>query len=322
MYLGLGLRFGGANTTDGTGGGSGITAPVLARTSSDGASPLTWTTTIDDTVYAGYFWRLQVDQTSSAFGAITQDISQMITPSEIAALDGSFPTFIPPSGLYYMRIRVEIDDGASGPGSGTNSAWSNVLTDTITAASTTLSTSVKHRSLTLSGTPKLVATGLDWNAPQPVQATSSRTSAGGGFYGFEVTYTTKFSGGKIFAGFADPAMTDYGAVSGFPEPGVAPNAALGMVAETGGQIKPSNTGIATFAQGDIMGVWLRPGTGKMWISKNGTFLNGDPVAQTGGETLALSTFFPVVGTFRADVLTCNFGQSAFANTPSGGSPWL
>ena len=102
-----------------------ITAPVLTRTSGAGAAPLTWTTAIDATVYAGYFWRLQVDQTSNAFGALTQDITQMITPSEIAALDGSFPTFsTPPFGLYYMRIRVEREDGQV-------SAWSNVLTDTI-----------------------------------------------------------------------------------------------------------------------------------------------------------------------------------------------
>lgn len=39
MYLGLGLRFGGANTTDGTGGGSGITAPVLTLAVPAGTYP-------------------------------------------------------------------------------------------------------------------------------------------------------------------------------------------------------------------------------------------------------------------------------------------
>lgn len=125
MYLGLGLRIGGVNTTDGTGGGGGaaINAPVLTQTSTAGANPFTWDTTIDATVYSGYFAQLQVD-TASDFASPDQDLLQMLTPSDIAAGDMTFTGFTTPTGALYMRMRFW--DGAS-----QYSAWSNTLNDTI-----------------------------------------------------------------------------------------------------------------------------------------------------------------------------------------------
>lgn len=288
-----------------------ITAPVLARTSPAGTSPLTWSTTIDATVYAGYFWRLQVDQTSNAFGAITQEISQMITPSEIVALDGSFPTFVQPSGLYYMRIRVEIDDGASGPGSGTNSAWSNVLTDTISAASTVWTTSTgasKSQYVTVSGSPQLVGTGTNGVGTNcPVRATAAKT----GKKQFEVTYTTKVQ--QIFVGL-DDGTTTFGPGAIFPAPGKTNS--LGIVAYTSGDIFKGGvavqTGLAVWAQGDVITLEFDTAGGTAQFYRNGSAYG------TQLTSLSFSSWYAYAGTFSNDVLTANFGQNAFTHSLSSG----
>lgn len=300
-----------------------LSAPVLTKTSGAGAAPFLWDCFVAADIYAGYFRRIQVS-TSPTFSSLiyTGDgngILHQITPSEFASPnDAPIAGFATPTGTFYLRERFERDNG---DGSVVVSNWSNTIGDTITAPATIWDSAKKHRSLVLSGSPALTATGVDWNAGQPVRGNSFHSAGAGGLYGFEVTYTTQFAAGKIFAGFVDPAMTDYGQTSGFPEPGVGANASLGAVYESSGIIRPSGAGVAACSTGDIIGCWVRPGLGKCWFSKNGTFLNGDPVAGTGGESLGSTDFYPVAGTFRADVLTGNFGQTAFANTPSGGLVW-
>lgn len=280
-----------------------ITAPVLTRTSSAGASPLTWTTAIDATVYSGYFWRLQVDQTSSAFGTLTQDITQMITPSEIAALDGSFPTFLPPSGLYFMRIRVEREDG-------TTSAWSNVLTDTITAATTTLNITTganKNQYIAISGTPKLIGTGTNGvGASCGVRATAAAT----GKRQFELTYTTKVQ-------FAQIGVEDGTTVLGpavFPTPGLSNS--LGITSRSDGIIYRGGaavqTGLATWVAGDVISLEFDTVGGTASFFRNGAAYG----TQLTG--LSFSAWWGFVSVFSNDVVTTNFGQSAFTHALTSG----
>ncbi len=198
----------------------GIGAPVLALTSSAGVSPVTWTVdTTGTSIYAGYYWHLQVDNTSNAFPSPEQDIYQLITADEFGDLDSLIEDFVQPSGLYYLRLRAVIDDGASGPGSGTNGAWSNVLTDTIVSATTVLETTGganKNNFLIVSGTPALDFHGTDGiGIPQYVRGTSNAIPSGK--YGFAVDVAGFASGGVLVVG-VDSNATAVGAAT---FPGVA-----------------------------------------------------------------------------------------------------
>lgn len=124
------------------GGGTSpvITAPVLTQTSTAGTSPFTWDEALDATAFAGLRRRLQV-ASDSGFATLLYDLYKPITESETAGNDtiwGSGATDSPPrdyttdaitylgslGGSIYVRERLERDDGV-------NSAWSNVLHDTI-----------------------------------------------------------------------------------------------------------------------------------------------------------------------------------------------
>lgn len=305
MHLGLGLRLGGGSS-GGASSSVAITAPVLARTSSAGASPLTWSTTIDGSVYAGYFWRLQVDQTSNAFGAITQEISQMITPSEIAALDGSFSSFLTPSGLYYMRIRVEIDDGASGPGSGTNSAWSNVLTDTIVTSVATFDPANKRTFVTLSG-GNLIATVTANAGPSGTRATIEPTTNDTYFE----TIITK--GGNANQHTYVGAVDSTFGITGSTVPGNT--SGLGTCYRDDGVIY-RNTGtqaVASYTTGDKIGVRINKSTKDVTYYKNGTL-----IATINNPSM--TTFYGyAAGQDVNDSVTANFGATAFTHQPSGTS---
>jgi hypothetical protein len=79
---------------------------------------------------------------------------------------------------------------------------------------------------------------------------------------------------------------------------------------------------ATFTTTDVIGCALDLDNGKIWWSKNGTFIaSGDPAAGTNEAYSGLSgTFSPAWGYINpgAQTLTVNFGQRAFAYTaPSG-----
>jgi hypothetical protein len=80
----------------------------------------------------------------------------------------------------------------------------------------------------------------------------------------------------------------------------------------------------SYAQGDIIGVAIDMDNGKLYFSKNGTFINsGNPAAGTGNVASGLTgeTVFPAVsqlGSSDGISFTVNFGQRAFAYTaPSG-----
>ena len=80
----------------------------------------------------------------------------------------------------------------------------------------------------------------------------------------------------------------------------------------------------SYAQGDIIGVAIDMDNGKLYFSKNGTFINsGDPAAGTGNVASGLQgeTIFPAVSQLSSASgisFTANFGQRPFAYTaPSG-----
>jgi hypothetical protein len=82
--------------------------------------------------------------------------------------------------------------------------------------------------------------------------------------------------------------------------------------------------VPSYAQGDIIGVAIDMDNGKLYFSKNGTFINsGDPAAGTGNVASGLTgeTIFPAVSQITANdgyTFVANFGQRAFAySAPSG-----
>ncbi|TXH49279.1 MAG: hypothetical protein E6Q97_23025 [Desulfurellales bacterium] len=97
---------------------------MLTQTSTAGTAPFLWDTYLDSTVFSGYFAHLQV-ATDSGFVSVTQDMTQMITPSDLASGNIVFSGFTTPSGTFYVRMRIW--DGAS-----VYSSWSNTLAETIT----------------------------------------------------------------------------------------------------------------------------------------------------------------------------------------------
>jgi hypothetical protein len=76
-----------------------------------------------------------------------------------------------------------------------------------------------------------------------------------------------------------------------------------------------------FVDGDVLGIAFDEDSGKIYFSKNGTFLNsGNPVAGTGQFFSGLTDgpFKFGIGTFSSRTAIANFGQRAFAYTaPSG-----
>ena len=85
----------------------------------------------------------------------------------------------------------------------------------------------------------------------------------------------------------------------------------------------TNTATTVAVQGDKIGVALDLDNGKIWFSKNGTFVDsGNPAAGTGAQFIVVpGTYTPAVrttGQSTTTVLDVNFGQSPFAYTPPTG----
>jgi hypothetical protein len=82
----------------------------------------------------------------------------------------------------------------------------------------------------------------------------------------------------------------------------------------------TNTNATIATAGDRIGVALDLDSGKIWFSKNGTWVDsGNPAAGTNAQFTGLSgTFAPAVraaGTATTTTTTCNFGQRPFASVP-------
>jgi hypothetical protein len=85
----------------------------------------------------------------------------------------------------------------------------------------------------------------------------------------------------------------------------------------------TNTNTSVASQGDILGVALDLSSGRIWFSKNGTYVDsGNPAAGSNAQFTGLSgTFVPAVrgaGGGTTTTITANFGQRPFAYTaPTG-----
>ena len=85
-----------------------------------------------------------------------------------------------------------------------------------------------------------------------------------------------------------------------------------------------STTFATYTTNDVIGVAVDVSSGKVWFSKNGTFLgSGDPVAGTNtaftftGGTESAPTFC-IDNSAGTSGVACNFGQRPFSYTPPTG----
>lgn len=77
--------------------------------------------------------------------------------------------------------------------------------------------------------------------------------------------------------------------------------------------------------GDVFDVYVDADAGKAWFARNGTILNGDPVAGTGGTSIPsiAKAYYPTLYLAGANTsFTINFGATAFTYTGSAGySAW-
>lgn len=86
----------------------------------------------------------------------------------------------------------------------------------------------------------------------------------------------------------------------------------------------SSTGATTYGVGDYVGVALDLDNAKIWFSKNGTYLSGDPAAGTSPTYSSVSgTFFPVVNSAYINCQwVANFGATTFHTAaPAGFLGW-
>jgi hypothetical protein len=294
--------------------GATLATPTLAIQSATGAAPLVlqWS----DTDYvAGYYGQLQIDQTSNAFGAITQNIVFFIDGTSWALNDEAIG-LVTPSGAYWARIRVcrENESGATSVtgndplGNSVTfnadaSAWSNTVNDTITAVTTIWNTATKNANLTVSGSPALTLTGpAGFNgSPAGVRATNFAS----GKRHWELTMTSFASSNPCYIGIEDGTV----ALTGFPNPPATFTGYRtdGVLYKNGSVLSGSTSAAAgnvlvveTDSTGATMSLWLA-----------GTSLG----TITG---ITASAYYPYSALEDADSFTANFGQNTFTRAPSTG----
>ena len=81
------------------------------------------------------------------------------------------------------------------------------------------------------------------------------------------------------------------------------------------------SGLPTFGAADTIGVAIDYGADKVWFLKNGTSINGDPAAGTGGYALTLyasTKWFAGCVCQRNEGHVLNCGQDPFTNAPPSG----
>lgn len=168
---------------------------------------------------------------------------------------------------------------------------------------TTWNPSDKSVLVALSGSD-LVATGSGTFAN--VRATQSKTT--GKWYG-EVTITNHVTNPGVGVGNGSASLNDYLGYSDGFSAGYFNDGVIGY--------NNVFVGTATFTTGDIIQWAFDADAQRVWFGKNGTF-DGSPSAGTGATDVTFTTFFPMVGTRASDVLTGNFGATAFAYIPPSG----
>lgn len=90
-----------------------------------------------------------------------------------------------------------------------------------------------------------------------------------------------------------------------------------------------NLGTTPYVGGDVLGFACDLNNRLLWLSRNGTFLNGNPSTPTGGISWGTSSgavmypaFFANINTAGTATATINSGSSAFAGTlPASYAAW-
>jgi hypothetical protein len=300
------------SATLGSSPGYALSSPSVSVTSAAGDPPAI-DLTINADHYAGYYLDIQrstsgaKNPSDNSYVSPTLNISHQITPSEVAALaippanlaaDGYFD----PSGAYFQQYRIRREDGALSPWveiSGTVTASVAVL-HSVTGAD-------KNQYLSVSGTPKLVATGTNGvGAAHCSRATVAAT----GKRQFEVTVTS-YGNNNIAIG-VENGTTNLN--SGFPAPGISNANGVGLrisntafaIFKAGVSVSSGSTSVAT---GDVLTMTYdsTAGTASFYRTRSGTTIQiGSTV--TG---ISLSAWNAYLGCWSAGTLTANFGASAF-----------
>lgn len=185
---------------------SGISAPIIAQTSADGASPFNWSINFpDSTIAAGMFLRTQTsaDGLTESDGSYTtpiQDLVQQLFPDDFEdpiVIAG----FVTPEDTFYLQQRIEADDGPDT----FVSPWSNELTETIVPPA-----------------------GVDWTpqAAPPIQNIGYGSSA--------ATFTNQVFG--VGLGIIKVARTGVGVMSGVTVNGVAATLVTGASIVSGSDV--------------------------------------------------------------------------------------
>lgn len=150
----------------------------------------------------------------------------------------------------------------------------------------------------------------------------STTSKGSGKWYFELTATwTQVSNMQripgIMTGGADVNTSWPGSNTG-EGCGIYPHV------NSGNWLLVFNGGTTTLANGftdsDVVGVSLDCDNGLLYFTKNGSSLKGDPAAGTGGQSVAVTTWYAAAGGGGSTIpqITGNFGATAFAYGPPVG----
>lgn len=302
---------------------SGITAPTLALHTAAGATPASWDASVDSTVSPGMYLHQQI-AADSGFTTSLADYYTQIQGSDweagSATIGNALNPVVQPTGTYYTRVRIETTPGDST--NNTTSPWSNVVTDTITVATTTWSTTSTDKSqyLTLSNGNLTEAMNNAVGAPCGVRGTATPPSSSKRY--FEVTSNGHGTGSNtIGLGITDSA-TALGP-STFPtpgngSPGVSWQIKAGGVATNlyanGAHVTGSSLTTA-LADGDLLGIlsddsantvtlYHKPGAGAWYTVQTVTMTSQIPASRR-----------PYIcGFSTGDQNTTNFGQSAFSRT--------
>ena len=142
-----------------------------------------------------------------------------------------------------------------------------------------------------------------------------------GKYYWEITIDTQGDPGQSYIGIVDQSQISTSGSRGWSTSQIA------AIRNTGAFYGDGSTGTAvTFAAGDILGFALDADNNKLWISKNGTYVNsGNPTGGTGHafSGMSFSAYLFIVSDSRTgNKYTLNAGQRAYNTAaPTGFKAW-
>ncbi len=177
-----------------------------------------------------------------------------------------------------------------------------------TATFATWSATDKASGITLSN-GDLTATGS--SSEVAVRATVGKTS---GKYYWEVTAESASSTYAVVGVMSMSSLLDFGLGSVGPGAGFAASGSITSYSSGGGTA-------CMFSSGTVIGVALDLDSGMVYFSLDGVWqAGGNPDSSTGGTAFGSTSeaMYPAVSLGIGDVLTANFGQSAFAYVPPSG----